>query len=283
MQRASSWVVRPTDLNDRDLVRGLIEGARWRHQHLDWANALSLLDEHPFLMVEEHGLPVGCMACPPDPPGVAWIRVFASASGYKLEDVWSALWERVVAEASYFGIEHVAALSLHPWMGPLLTDSDFVQDNAVIFMAWETGLPPQHPHSAAELRDLAPSDVEAVAAVDHRAFQPIWRHSPRALHLALEQSSYARVAVIGGQIVGYQICTATAFGAHLARLAVDPDVQHQGLGRVLVADVLRTFSDRGYGRVTVNTQADNLTSQALYKHLGFQETGQVFPVFERGF
>jgi ribosomal protein S18 acetylase RimI-like enzyme len=282
MQRASSWVVRPTDLNDRDLVRGLIEGARWRHQHLDWANALSLLDDHPFLMVEEHGLPVGCMACPPDPPGVAWIRVFASASGYKVEDVWSALWERVVAEAAHFGIERVAALSLHPWMGPLLTGSDFVKDNAVIFMAWETELPPQHSHSSAELRDLAPSDVEAVAAVDHRAFQPIWRHSPRALHLALEQSSYARVALIGGQIVGYQICTATAFGAHLARLAVDPDVQHHGLGRVLVADVLRTFSDRGYGRVTVNTQADNLTSQALYKHLGFHETGQVFPVFERG-
>ncbi len=147
-------------------------------------------------------------------------------------------------------------------------------------MAWETDLPEETPESPVELRSLAPSDVEAVAAVDHRAFQPIWRHSVEALHLALEQSTYARVASIDGEIVGYQICTATAFGAHLARLAVDPAAQHQGLGKILVTDVLRTFSERGYGRVTVNTQADNLSSQALYKHLGFEETGQVFPVFE---
>jgi len=280
MQRSSSWIVRPTDLDDRDLVRGLIEGARWRHQHLDWANALSLLDEQPFLIAEEHGLPVGCMACPPDPPGVAWIRVFASASGYQVEEVWSTLWDRVVEAAGHFGIEHVAALSLHPWLEPLLTGSEFIQNNAVLFMSWEADLPEQPPVYPAALRELVPSDIDAVAAVDHRAFQPIWRHSAEALHLALEQSSYAQVAVVDGQIVGYQICTATAFGAHLARLAVDPAVQHQGLGRVLVADALHTFSERGYGQVTVNTQTDNLTSQALYKHMGFQETGQVFPVFE---
>ncbi len=281
MQRSDSWVIRATDLNDRDLVRGLIEGARWRHQHLDWSNALSLLDHQPFLIAEEHGLPVGCLACPPDPPAVSWVRVFAAASGYRVEDVWSTLWEAVAQEAGDIGIERAAALSLHPWMEPLLTDSGFTQNNAVLFMAWETDLPEAAPAGPAKLRELTPSDVEAVALVDHRAFQPIWRHSIEALHLALDQSSYSKVAEIDDQIVAYQICTATAFGAHLARLAVDPGAQHQGLGRVLVTDVLRTFSERGYGRVTVNTQADNLTSQALYKHLGFHETGQVFPVFER--
>jgi ribosomal protein S18 acetylase RimI-like enzyme len=283
MQRSASWVIRPADLNDRDLVRGLLDGARWRHQHLDWASALSLLDSQPYLMAEERGLPVGCLACPPDPPGVAWIRVFGSASGYQLEEVWSALWDHVIESAGSMGIERAAALSLHSWLESLLTDCGFVQDNAVLFMAWDAGLPdlPQTPD--VKLRDLAPSDIEEVALLDHRAFQPIWRHSPHALHLALEQSSYARVALIDDEIVGYQLCTASAFGAHLARLAVDPGVQHRGLGRLLVADVLHTFTERGYGRVTVNTQADNLSSQALYKHLGFKETGQVFPVFELAF
>jgi ribosomal protein S18 acetylase RimI-like enzyme len=280
MSRSASWVVRQVDLGDRDLVRGLIEGARWRHEHLDWSNALSLLDTQPYLMAEESGLPVGCVACPPDPPGVAWIRVFASASGYLVKDVWSTLWENVVDMAGEFDITHAAALGLHPWMEPLLAGAGFTEDNAVLFLAWDGALPDRVPDEATELRDLAPQDIQAVAAVDHRAFQPIWRHSAHALQLALDQSSYARVALVNGEIAGYQISTATAFGAHLARLAVDPDAQHQGLGRTLVTDVLHTFSAHGYGRVTVNTQGDNLASQALYMHLGFQETGQVFPVFE---
>lgn len=281
MLRSASWVIRPTDQNDRHLVRGLLEGARWRHQHLDWASALSLLDREPSLMAEENGLPVGYLACPPEPAHVGWIRVFAAASGYRVEDVWTALLDEAVERARSLGIERLAGLILSPWLEPLLADSGFDRNNAVIFMAWEGDLPDETPSSPVELRPLATSDVDEVAELDHRAFQPIWRHSPEAIHLALDQSSYAQVAVLDGEIIGYQICTATAFGAHLARLAVDPSAQHQGLGKILVSDVLRTFFARGFGRVTVNTQADNLTSQALYHHLGFEETGQSFQVLER--
>jgi ribosomal-protein-alanine N-acetyltransferase len=280
MPRSDSWTIRPADSDDRDLVRGLIEGARWRQQHLDWASALSLLDFQPFLLAEESGLPVGCLACPPDPSDVSWIRVFASASGYNLDEVWVTLWQQAVREAASRGVKRAAALSLHAWIEPLLTNSGFRETNAVLFMEWDGYYPDDPvPHSGL-LRDLAPADVDSVVEVDHRAFPPIWRHSADALQMALEQSSYAQVVTVDDEIVGYQISTATAFGAHLARLAVDPAAQHSGLGKAMVADVLRTFSKRGYGRVTVNTQADNLSSQALYKHLGFNETGQVFPVFE---
>jgi ribosomal protein S18 acetylase RimI-like enzyme len=34
-------------------------------------------------------------------------------------------------------------------------------------------------------------------------------------------------------------------------------------------------------RFTVNTQSDNATSLALYKRIGFHETGERYPVYQR--
>jgi ribosomal-protein-alanine N-acetyltransferase len=281
MREPGQWTVRPAEMADRDLVRGVMEGARWRHQHLDWAGALELLESQPYLLAEDQRLPVGILACPPDPPGVSWIRMFASASGYRPQDVWNVLWAQALPLARALGVHTVAALSLNPWLEPLLTTSGFNQTNAVVFMEWDTAQALEPQAADADLRDLEPLDLEQVAEVDERAFAPIWRHSLSALELAFDQASLARGIFVHDSLAGYQISTASAFGAHLARLAVVPEAQHHGLGRALVVDVLRYFSERGYARVTVNTQLDNETSQTLYRKLGFLETGQTFPVFER--
>jgi ribosomal-protein-alanine N-acetyltransferase len=76
------------------------------------------------------------------------------------------------------------------------------------------------------------------------------------------------------------VTTASPFGAHLARLAVDPAFQHRGIGRALVVDLLGQLRRRGFDSVTLNTQSDNRRSQDLYRGLGFRETGQRYPMFE---
>jgi ribosomal protein S18 acetylase RimI-like enzyme len=88
------------------------------------------------------------------------------------------------------------------------------------------------------------------------------------------------VAEYDTTIVGYQICTAANNGGHLARLAVLPEWQHQGIGSILVMDVQQQFFEQGYDQVTVNTQADNQTSLLLYEKLGFQRTGEAYPLYE---
>lgn len=281
MREPGQWTVRPAEMADRDLVRGLMEGARWRHQHLDWAGALELLNMQPYLLAEDHRLPVGILACPPDPPGVSWIRLFASASGYRPQDVWDVLWTQTLPAARALGVHTLAALSLNAWLEPILIGSGFAQTNAVLFLEWDAGEVTDDASIDADLRDLEPLDLEQVVEVDARAFSPIWRHSISAIELAFDQAALARGVFVDGQMAGYQISTASAFGAHLARLAVVPEIQHRGLGRAMVVDVLRHFSERGYGRVTVNTQQDNPASQTLYRNLGFRETGQIFPVFQR--
>ena len=68
--------------------------------------------------------------------------------------------------------------------------------------------------------------------------------------------------------------------ASLARLAVHPQVQGQGIGYALVYDTLDQFSRRGVLRVTVNTQNNNLASLALYARAGFRKTGEAYRVYQ---
>jgi ribosomal protein S18 acetylase RimI-like enzyme len=88
------------------------------------------------------------------------------------------------------------------------------------------------------------------------------------------------VAEADGQIIGYQLSTRNPLGAHLARLAVRPESQGRGVGRALVADLIQQAERRSMYHLTVNTQNDNLSSLALYKKIGFRETGDCYPVYQ---
>jgi ribosomal protein S18 acetylase RimI-like enzyme len=127
---------------------------------------------------------------------------------------------------------------------------------------------------------MAAEDLPAVALVDQSAFDPVWALSLRSLRTAFRLSSLTSVLSKGDQIVAYQMSTSSALGAHIARLAVHPDLQGLGCGRTLITNVLHFFSHRGLEKVTVNTQADNIRSQQLYRSLGFQPTGQRFSLLE---
>jgi ribosomal protein S18 acetylase RimI-like enzyme len=124
------------------------------------------------------------------------------------------------------------------------------------------------------------SDLKAVEAVDVEAFSSIWQNSLSSLEVAFRQAAVATVAEVDGQIVGYQISTATPVGGHLARLAVKPKFQHQGIGSGLLTDLLAQFELRGANSVTVNTQHDNLVSLTLYEKAGFKRIGEEYPVYQ---
>ena len=88
------------------------------------------------------------------------------------------------------------------------------------------------------------------------------------------------MAETDGQVLGYQLSTRNPLGAHLARLAVRPELQGRGMGRLLVADLIQQAERHGMYHLTVNTQSDNSASLALYKRIGFRETGERYPVYQ---
>lgn len=252
------------------------------HRHLDWRAPLDWIGEAPYLLLEQGGEIVAALACPVNPPGVAWIRLFAVASNYPVEAAWDELWPEAYTYLSQ-NLEplSVAALPLRPWLHPLLESSFFYESSRVVMLSWSRqAIPPVEHDPDLHIRPMNLDDLGIVQAVDRSAFSPLWQNTQSCLELAYRQAAIASVAEQGGQMVGYQISTSTPMGGHLARLAVVPEKQEHGIGKAIVVDLLSQFARRGIYKVTVNTQRDNSSSLNLYRKLGFTLTSEEYPVYQ---
>lgn len=249
------------------------------HRHLDWRAPLDWLGAPEYWVLEQAGTIIAALACPPDPEGVAWLRLFAHSTAIPLLDAWNILWE--TARTALQGRDlTVAAITITDWLASLLTENKFegrqqivvLEQNSTSFE--ERPMPP-----GVQIRPMVEADLPAVTAVDHGGFDRLWRNSSATLRMGLAQAGFATVAHINDEIVGYQISTRNSYGVHLARLAVSPQQQGRGIGYALVQDLMNKSRYAGLYRLTVNTQNDNQTSLALYQKIGFVLTGERYTVF----
>lgn len=279
----SQLLVRPAQADDQQKLAFLIHFELHVHRHLDYRPPLDWVGTQPFYILEDEQGVHAALACPPAPPEVAWIRLFASANHYPYERAWEALWPHVYADLLTDGQVHtVAAIPLQSWFENLLQKNGFQPTHSIVMLRWDrdTVYIPHAPRSPIKLRPMSVEDLAVVAEVDAAAFTPVWRNSQRCLGYAYQQAVLATVAEMDGQVIGYQISTPTPMGGHLARLAVHPNYQGFGIGQALLADTLLQFRQRGAQAVTVNTQKNNHSSLALYQRAGFKLTGEELPIYE---
>jgi ribosomal protein S18 acetylase RimI-like enzyme len=275
-----SLQVRPAILQDQHQIANLMFFESHVHRHLDWRAPLDWLGSPLYWVVEEEGKVLAVLACPLDPPGVAWVRLFAHARQISLDDAWAVLWKDARKEIEKQGGGTVALIAMHHWLSNLLSKNGFAHTQDIVMLEWKSAEIPASSHPVdISIREMHPDDLTEVAELDAAAFKPLWQNPLNALERALPQATSATVAEDAWGVVGYQISTANPFGAHLARLAVRPDAQRQGLGSSLLIDLFHRLNEKGMARLTVNTQSDNFASLALYEKLGFTETGEKFPVF----
>jgi ribosomal protein S18 acetylase RimI-like enzyme len=272
---------RPLTTADRQQLKRLLQLSSHVHQHLDWFEPEDWIGSQPFLGLEGSHWLSGVLACPPDPEKVAWIRLFAVAGDMPPHVVWNKLWPGVQAWGTGQGIT-VAAIPIHAWFREILVASQFEHLTDVVLLSWDHYPLPTFPDQLPfTIRDMNRADIPAIHRVDAQGFDFLWQHSESALESAWMKSAIATVAQVSGEIIAYQISTASSTGGHLARLAVRPDWQGCGVGTALVRHLLTQFHLWGSQRVTVNTQANNHASLALYQKLGFRRTNEDYPVYHR--
>jgi ribosomal protein S18 acetylase RimI-like enzyme len=277
----SGILVRPANPGDRDELASLIYNEISIHRHLDWRTPLDWIGYSPFQILELKGKIAAVLACPPDPPGIAWIRVFAANDSILLQDAWELLWSSVLSSIIGIGENKISAITLQNWFCGILETSGFITRQKVVMLNWAGNIIPEiHARTEIHLRDMREADIFRVEQVDAAAFDPLWRNTASALRKAFGQAALATVALMENEIVGYQISTSNPLGGHLARLAVLPPLHGRGIGHYLVTDMIQKLSRTGVRSITVNTQNDNLRSLGLYKKIGFNETGESFPVYE---
>jgi ribosomal protein S18 acetylase RimI-like enzyme len=251
------------------------------HRHLDWLEALEWLGSQPYLIEISNNRIQSVFCATQEVKDIAWIRVFGVKNNVELQQAWENLLSHVVTQLKIMGTGQLTALALHPWFEQLLISADFKNPQNIVVLEWQGDLP-QIPQLSEpiNIRPMQAADLKEVLEVDHMAFAPVWQNSLESLRKAFEHPGICTVALLNDEIVGYQISTAMTIYGHLARLAVIPGMQRHGIGLQLVHHLLSEFKNRGFLRVTVNTQSDNQPSLQLYRKFGFRRTLEEIPVYQ---
>jgi ribosomal protein S18 acetylase RimI-like enzyme len=282
MISGGEFQIRPAVLTDQRQIANLIHFSSQVHRHLDWRSPFDWIGTPPYLVLENRGEMIAALACAPDPPAVAWLRLFVNSGRLPVQESWQLLWEKAHAELAGKGHFVFAAIVLKDWLLEILISNGFTTRQSIIMLERDGGVPvnsSQPPEIS--IRSMQPFDLPVVAEVDAAAFELLWQNALPVLERAYPQTEWATVAESNGQVIGYQLSTRHALGLHLARLAIRPSAQGKGLGYALVADLIERANQRGITHLTVNTQSDNATSLKLYQRLDFRDTGERYQVFEK--
>jgi len=272
--------IRAAVQSDRSRLANLIHFGTYIHQHLDWKSPLDWLGRTPYYLVERDNGCAAALACPPELPGITWIRLFAVSTHIPIDFAWKLLWEAVRSELERESNYLVTALSLQNWFNNLLEASGFEHsDNVIVLVRGNSSSFPDPKPGMINIRPMLVEDLPEVVKVDHSSFSLEWRNSAESLELAYQQTSIATIAEFEGEIVGYQYSTTGTMGGHLARLAVKPSHQGNGIGYALLHDLLKQFNRWDVKNVTVNTQQKNQISLALYEKAGFKPTGESYRIY----
>jgi ribosomal protein S18 acetylase RimI-like enzyme len=272
--------VRRAVAQDHRQIANLIFYEANSHRHLDWRSALDWIGAQNYWVLEEGGHIAAALACPQDPPHVAWIRLFAYHPHLSGHEAWSALWEVAAHEIRFADPQvQVAAIVVKQWFQNILLSNGFDLKQNIVLLQLSAENNRLFPAAQGiRIRSMRDEDLPAVTKIDLAAFGQFWHNTMDSIQRARLQAVCATVAENDSGIIGYQISTGNPFGAHLARLGVQPEAQGRGAGTALVSDLIERLGMRQNGRLSVNTQADNFASIALYKKLGFVRTGESFPV-----
>ncbi len=116
---------------------------------------------------------------------------------------------------------------------------------------------------------LHPNEIATAFAIEQKAHAFPWSHSifqtnqgERYLNLRLD---------VAGCMVAFAICQVVMDEASLFNLAVDPAFQRQGLGRLLLQDLIQKLVEKEISTLWLEVRQSNLPAIALYQSLEFNQ------------
>lgn len=278
--------VRPALHSDQTALENLLESAQAMHKHLDWRSPLEWLGSPYFLLAEAHGRLQGLLICSAEGGQLFWLRVLGIRDMSELESVWQALFSQMLndVQSSNPGTP-ILCLAYYDWLKQLLEEQEWQVIQRVVQLRWvdrHISLLSENTPPALRIRPMILTDLSEVQAIDQACFPSIWSQSLDVTRRAFLQSSHSSVAELENDIVGFQISSSHKSIAHLARLAVRPANQGIHIGQALLQSMLKHFRRPWIREITVNTQQDNQFSLKLYQKMGFQLTGESYPIYSTG-
>jgi ribosomal-protein-alanine N-acetyltransferase len=154
-----------------------------------------------------------------------------------------------------------------------------------------------------EIAPMRVSDIAEVMAIEHQSFATPWtsdayryelRHNPNAHYYVVrprEMPDRVAAAELDGwrarllrlfgsekstalPVLGYVGFWLVAGEAHISTIAVHPDTRGQGLGELLLVQVIDDALTWDANFITLEVRVSNYAAQRLYEKYGFERTGR---------
>ena len=238
------------------------------------------LTDDLFVIVEQEGSVVGVLFAWSDESPVAWVRLAALDDALDVDEWLDLALFPVLDGLRCHGARKLAWMDYGGWAGPHLKARGFAPLVEVMTLVKLDRALPRADATPARVRPASDADIPAIVAVDRAAFTAHWWHSEATMRRRAATSSHFAVAQVAGEVVGYVAGKLCLPVAHLNRIAVQPAHQGHGIGALLLCAAIRDLWQQGAERITLNTQSDNRYSQRLYRHFGFEPTGDCVTVWE---
>lgn len=123
------------------------------------------------------------------------------------------------------------------------------------------------------LRDMQPSDLVSVVAIERASYSVPWSEATFR-GLLRRRDAEMIVAESGDAVVGFTIFWCVVDQAELGNVAVQEEWRGRGLGALLVADVLERAGRRGVREVFLEVRPTNEVARRLYERFGFEYVGR---------
>lgn len=127
---------------------------------------------------------------------------------------------------------------------------------------------------------IVPADerhLDAMMAVMHAAFDPRYGEAWSAAQLLatlVMPGCWGRMALLGGQVVGFTLCRAVIEEVELLLIAVAPQLRRQGAGSRLLLRAQEDALGRGGNVLFLEVREDNAVARCLYESAGFAVIGR---------
>lgn len=259
-----------SDLSSFDLAR-FLNANNLSFNNLDWFSPNERFNESGCFAALEDQQIKALLSATPECPEVAWLRFFYAERDGEHARYFKAFFSEIKNVLRELGSRSLFSLVPYDWLERLLRSEGFKPTDTIVTLQCNVAVvSPIKVDPELVIRQMTFRDMAAVEAIDTAAFESAWQLNHSSLVKTYHLSTWHSVAILGGEIIGYQMSSSAFGSAHLARLAVDPRWQHRGVGHRLVEDMLETLSAIGVSSFSVNTQASNHQSLSLYHSLGFE-------------
>lgn len=123
-----------------------------------------------------------------------------------------------------------------------------------------------------QMRAYEPTDESAVVALWERCGLVVpWNDPHKDIERKLKaQPDLFRVAVLDGRVIGVVMAGYEGHRGWINYLAVEPELQRKGLGRLIMSEAEQRLHEKGCPKINLQVRTSNRGVIAFYERLGYR-------------